>query len=102
MKLNVDALVDELMQAENKEPFEFDFGGEDYILPPHIDIRAVAAMSAGRLDDALRMLLGPDQWSKLQASPKVFNDMHLKVIMDGYAKYAGGVEAGESSASTGS
>src|SRR4051812_20719228 len=52
-KFDLDALVRE---AEG-DPFVFTFDGDDYELAPQPDVRAVAALSAGRLDDALRMLL---------------------------------------------
>jgi hypothetical protein len=93
--------LDALAHEANGEPFRFRFGGEDYELPPHMDIRAVAAMSAGRLDDALRMLLGDAQWTRLQASPEVFDQHKLLALFNAYGAHSG-MTPGESSASTGS
>ena len=92
---------DALAAEETGEPFRFRFGGEDYELPSRIDVRAVAAMAAGRMDDSLRMLLGADQWTRLQASPAVFNDHTFEALLDRYLAHEG-TTMGESSASTSS
>jgi hypothetical protein len=99
---DLDSLFAEEETTPTKAPWSFRFGGERYTLPPHMDVRAMAAVGAGRLDDGLRMLLGPDQWDQLQASPKVFDTPRLKAIIERYALYAEGVSLGESSASTAS
>lgn len=99
MNIDLDALVEE---DEPGEPFGFTFDDYDYELPPEMDIRAVAAIASGRLDDGLRMLLGPDQWQRLQDSPKVLSSKTLTRLFEAYAAHTNGVSVGESSASTGS
>lgn len=99
---DLDALFADEEAAPTKAPWSFRFGGQRYMLPPYMDVRAMAAIQAGRLDDGLRMLLGVDQWDQLQASPKTFDTPRLKAIVEQYAVYAEGVPLGESSASTGS
>lgn len=93
--------VDALMAEASGEPFQFKFGGDVYTLPFSPDMRAIAAMSAGRLDDALRMMLGADQWERLQQVDAVFDTRALQAIMDGYASHVG-VNLPNSSGSTGS
>ena len=93
--------LDALANEATGEPFRFKFGGEDYELPPTMDIRAVAAMSAGRLDAALRTMLGAEQWARLEAAPAVLNGQMLMSLFERYAKHSG-FTVGEASGSTGS
>lgn len=86
--------LDALIFEEEERPFAFRFGGEHYELPAHMDVRAVAAMSAGRLDAALRMMLGAEQWERMQASPATLDDRHLSKLFEAYAAHAG-VTVGE-------
>jgi hypothetical protein len=90
-----------LAERKKTPPFQFTFDGERYVLPGRPDVRAAAAMSAGRLDDGFRLLLGPDQWDKLQASPKVFDDDALITLMEAYQAHSG-EDLGEFRASTNS
>lgn len=94
--------LDALDADESGEPFAFRFGGEDYALPPKIDLRAVAALEGNRYDAALRMLLGPLQWERMQASPAVFDQRKFEALFAAYGKHQGVDSLGESSASTGS
>jgi hypothetical protein len=96
-KFDLDALVRE---AET-DPFVFTFGGEDYELPSQPDIRAVAAMTAGRLDQALTLLLGPDQWERMQSAEAVFDMTSLQALMEAYVAH-GGTSLGNSQAPTSS
>lgn len=91
-----------LAEEETRAPFRFTFDGKPYELPASIDIRAIAAISAGRLDDGLRLLLNPDQWQAIQDSPKMLTSNALRQLFDTYTAFADGATAGESSASTGS
>lgn len=90
--IDLDALVDE------GTPFTFTFGGSEYILPPDPDIRAVAVLGEGDLHGFLRMLLGPDQWAELQASPKAFTSTRFKALITAYFDHTG-VSLGELSGS---
>lgn len=94
--------LDALEADEAGTPFTFRFGGEEYTLAPRIDLRAVAALEGNRYDAALRMLLGPEQWERMQASPAAFDQTKFEALFDAYAKHQGVDSLGESSASTGS
>lgn len=83
------------------EPFRFRFGGDEYTLPPSIDLRAVAALTAGRLDDAFRLLFTADQWDRIQRSTTVFDQRTLLALFDAYAKHSG-TSLGESQGSASS
>jgi len=89
-----------LAEEEERDDFTFTFDGETYTLPPAMDVRAIAAIAGGRLDDGLRMLLNPEQWQKIQDSPKVLTVTALEKLFDEYAAYAGVESLGGSSAST--
>jgi hypothetical protein len=91
--------LDALANEAQGEPFRFKFGGEEYALPPSIDMRAVAAMQAGRLDDALRQMLTPEQWERVQASPAVLDGWTLMALFEEYARTSG-LTVGKSSGST--
>lgn len=93
--------LDAAVREAGGEPFAFDFGGEHYELPPQVDLRAAAAFSDARLEDGLRLLLGAEQWQRLQASPAVFSVSALKALLDAYGAHMGQT-VGESQASTGS
>lgn len=93
--------LDKVLEEEEEKPdFEFSFDGDKYTLPGAIDVRAIAAISGGRLDDGLRMLLDPEQWQKIQDSPKRLTITALERLFDDYAKFTGATSLGGSSAST--
>lgn len=98
MAFDLDALAAE---ADGAAPFEFTFGGEGYQLPGSFDMRAAAALSAGKVYEGLELLLGVDQWARMQAADQVLTDAMLGALLDRYAEHAG-VSLGESSASTSS
>lgn len=97
MTFNLDAVLAE----ETGAPFSFTFGGEDYDLPPHVDLMVVAAMQDSRLGDGLRKLLGPKQWERMQASEATFDERALTALLEAYMAHVG-TTVGESSASTSS
>lgn len=97
---NPDCDLDALVADEDGQPFTFRFGGEDYTLPPRIDLRAVAALEGNRYDAALRMLLGPDQWDRMQQSDAVFDQPKFEALFNAYGRHQGVDGLGESSAST--
>lgn len=99
MPFDLDAVVAE--GEGTAEPFCFTFGGDSYQLPPRIDIRAIALLTKGEVGDALKVLLGPDQYQRLLASPAVFDDTKFAALVEAYAQHQS-VSTGESSASTSS
>jgi len=80
-------------------PFPFRHGGEDYVLPPSIDLRVALAEEAGRVDDALRLLLGDEQWDRIVASEAVFDSAKFLALMEAYKRHLG-TTLGESAASS--
>lgn len=98
MGFDLDALAAE---AAGAAPFEFTFGGETYELPGQFDMRAAAALSAGKVYEGLESLLGAAQWARMQAAEQVLTDTMLAALLDRYAEHTG-VSLGESSASSSS
>lgn len=93
---DLDAVVAE---QEPPEPFEFTFGGETYSLPGEPDVRAFAALTAERLDEGLRLLLGAEQWKRMQDSPAHFRQSQLEALIVAYGAHVG-ADVGESQASS--
>lgn len=97
---DLDAVMAE--ESKGKKQYTFQFDGETYKLPPVMDLRSVAAISGGRLDDGLRQLLGQEQYDRMNASEAVFTLAALEALFDDYIRWTGGEEltVGKSSAST--
>lgn len=93
--------LDALIAEAAAEPFTFLFGGEEYVCPPTIDIRAVSALAAGDLVGALRIMVGDDQWARLEASPQTLGVAAIGKLIEAYAEHQG-VSVGESSGSSSS
>lgn len=93
--------LDAVEHEATGEPFEFRFGGEDYMLPPSVDMLAVAALQNRDLYGGLARLLGPEQLERMAASSATFDEPKLRALMDAYGKHLG-ISLGESEASTGS
>lgn len=81
--------LDAFIAETTLEPFRFTFGGETYELPHSMDMRAAAALAAGRLDDAFRMMFTPTQWDRIQASPAVLDSHSLLKLIEAYAAHSG-------------
>jgi hypothetical protein len=79
--------------AQNK-PWEFEHDGDVYVLPSDFDVRVAAKLTTGDLDGALRQLLGPEQWQRLEASPAVFGMRKLSAVLQAWAGDIG-VDLGE-------
>ena len=92
---DLDACIAERAPAR---PFTFRFDGDLYTLPARPDMLAAAAMEGERLDEGFRMLLGTEQYARIQASEKVFDDEALVAMMGAYTKHIG-ENLGESEAS---
>ena len=95
---DLDAL---LAERPGRPKYTFRFGGEEFSLPPKVDLRAAAFLSGGDLLGGLKSLLGVRQWERLCAVEDVFDTDALALLMDSYMAYAG-VSVGESAASTAS
>ena len=59
--------LDALAAEAKGEPFRFKFGGEEYELPPSVNIIAIAYAQEGKLGAALRALMTPEQWARVKA-----------------------------------
>ncbi|MGE3835244.1 MAG: hypothetical protein AB7H43_10705 [Acidimicrobiia bacterium] len=88
-----------VIAEQTAEPFRFVFGDGTYVLPATPDIRAVAFLAEGHLEQALRALLGPDQWAQLEAEPSVFDVLAFRSLLDAYMAHTGAA-VGEALAST--
>jgi hypothetical protein len=80
-------------------PFTFTFGGEEYTLPPDVDLAAVTALQDGHPDVAIRHLLGDAQYERITASASVFGARAFTSLMSEYMRYLG-ISSGESEASS--
>lgn len=90
--------VDAIEREAKGEPWEFEFDGERYELPNDFDMRAASMLVDGDMRGALAMLLGDEQWQRLQASPKVFGIRALGELLQTWCQEIG-VELGEFTAS---
>lgn len=93
--------LDALEAEETDAPFTFKFDGVEYTMPHDIDVRAIAKLDAGLLNEALGILLGAEQWASLNRSPKVFGSKAFQKLLAGYFDHVG-IDMGKSSGSTGS
>lgn len=90
--------VDAVEREATGKPWEFEFDGERYELPNDFDYRAAGMLTEGDMRGALAMLLGPEQWVRLEASPKVFGIRALGELLQTWCREIG-VELGEFTAS---
>jgi hypothetical protein len=93
--------LDAIIAERQGFPFTFRFGGAEYSLPPRMDMRALALFTDGKVFDALRTMLGAEQWQQMLDADQVLDDDTLKALLEAYSRH-GGASLGESSASTGS
>jgi len=83
-------VLDAIERENDAKAWPFSFGGQTYYLPSDFDMRAMAAFSGGRLDDAFRILMGEQQWLQLQERTDViFGFTDLQRLMDAYSKALG-------------
>lgn len=87
-----------LAEREVRPPWAFTFGGRQFTISAEPDVRALAALTGGRLDDALRMMLGEQQWTDIQQVDALLDVAGLQLLLERYADYAG-LNLGESPAS---
>jgi hypothetical protein len=81
--------LDALANEARGEPFHFRFDGHEYDLPARPDIRFFAALDAEKLNDALRILLGAEQWEAIMASPAALDDLTLGGLLRAYLAFVG-------------
>lgn len=93
--------LDALALEEAGEPFRFTFGGEDFEIAAHYDPRVFRRFAQGDLAGALLGMLGEEQFAKLDAIDKPFDERHLQALMEQWAEHFG-TTAGEASASSSS
>lgn len=98
MALDLDAVTAE---ATTTEPFKFTFGGEKYkVTAENADMRIVIRMTDNELAEALRLMLGAEQYARLDASPEAFTDERLAALYEGWCAHYGLGEPGKSEASS--
>lgn len=91
--------VEAIDREADPTPWEFEFDGDVYRLPSDVDMRVLAAMEGGRLDDALKLLLGPAQWQRMNESTCIFGATQLQALMEAYMNDLG-LDLGKPSPST--
>lgn len=90
----------EAIEREAKgETWDFEFDGETYHLPSDFDYRAVGPITGGELEEGLHILLGDEQFERLDASPKSFGLNELLAMLNKYCEDIG-VPMGEFQASS--
>jgi hypothetical protein len=95
-------MVFKLDSVENEakaEPFEFEFDGDIYTLPLDFDMRHAGLFTDGRVLDGLAAILGPDQWERLDGSPKILSIKRVNELLEAWCEHIG-VDLGESPASS--
>jgi hypothetical protein len=93
--------VEALDREATGDGWDFEFDGEVYTLPSDFDMRAAIALTTGALEEGLRILLGQEQWERIDASSKVFGMRELRRMLAAYCTEIG-VDLGEFGASSGS
>lgn len=102
MPFDLDAVIAESKPADRRKKFTFSFDGDEYTLPNDVDVLALAAAASGQIAVALRRLLTPEDFDRINASSKVLTRDTLMALLDAYYQHIVGLAAGESSASTSS
>jgi hypothetical protein len=81
--------VDALMAEADRRPFRFRWAGEVWEFPPSMDIRVVDHVDNGRILEAVEMLMGADQWTRLVEVPEILDAVTLKLVLDRYVEVQG-------------
>jgi len=84
---------------EEGEPFAFTFGGQEFTFPGDPDIVALEFFDKGDLQNALYVLLGREQYERMDAIPASTARMGQKkfqALMEAYGTHLG-VDPGKSS-----
>ena len=97
---DLDAVIAE-RRTTAREPFRFTFGGQTFELPADVDVRVATAVDRRDFDEALRRLLGPADYARLEAVDEVLTLSTLMALLDAWTDYLG-TDVGESPASASS
>ena len=81
--------VDALMAEVDRKPFRFRWAGETWEFPAGMDVRAVEHIDAGRVMQAIEMLLGAEQWGRMIEVPDILDAVTLKMVLDRYLEVQG-------------
>lgn len=92
--------LDALAAEQDREPFRFVFGGEEYEIAAEVDILVGSLLKQRRNDDAMRRLLGDEQWERMHRSPAVLTMEKAQALVEGWLVHCGAT-MGESAASAG-
>jgi hypothetical protein len=92
--------LDAVAAEGQDEPFRFRFGGEVYEMPP-LDLRQAAKLddTGGSAVDMFRLLLGDEQWQRMEAAEARLTQPMFLELLDRYTKHTG-IDLGESPASS--
>lgn len=94
--------LDAILEGEQGLPYTFTYGGQEYELAPQIDMRAIILMQGEEIHEAMRVLLGEEQWDRFKRARTRLTPERFQALMQGYAKHQGVGDMGESSASSSS
>lgn len=89
------------LEDDGAKPFQFTFGGETFTISAHYDPRAFRRLTTGDLGGALEQLLGAEQFARLDAIDRPFDERHLKALLEKWAEHFG-TTVGEAQASSSS
>lgn len=78
------------------EPFTWSFGGEQFIFPGDPPVEAIEYLSKGDLQMSLWLLLGKDEYERLDALEARLTTAKFGALVDRYFKHIG-VDLGKSS-----
>lgn len=81
------------------EPFRFTLGGTEYTVPIVVDFRVSAYLADNDWGNAIRVMVGPEQWSQINAGTEPLTLERSMAIVEQFTKHIG-TTAGKSSAST--
>jgi hypothetical protein len=94
--------LDAILDGEQGLPFTFTFGGEEFTLPPQIDMRALMLMNREDIDGAMSALMGEDQYVRFLKANGRLTQARFEALMKAYARHQGVDDMGESSGSSSS
>lgn len=81
------------------EPFRFTLGGTEYTIPTLVDFRVTAFLSENDWANAIRVLVGPEQWQKILDGTEPLTLERCIAIIEQWTTHIG-ISAGKSRAST--
>lgn len=93
--------LDALVLEETTEPFTFTFGGEEFSVPAHYDPRIFRRADEGDIAGALRLMIGDEQWARLDKIDKPFDERHMRALFTAWTSHEV-TTVGEASASSSS